>query len=103
MYPAQLGWARQPTDGNYVDNSLLSSSRPVGETTLSIRRKPDSPCLHQNRTDFVIRGSSIVTALPEDSADAELLALASRAAALTEFKVRVEPDPFARRGASPRL
>ena len=92
-YTAQLAWGRQPSDGDYVDNSLLSTSRPDGETTLSIRREPDSPCLRQNRTDFVIRGSNIVTALPEDSADAELLALASRAAALAEFKVRVEPDP----------
>ena len=93
IHPAQLAWGRQPSDGDYVDGTVLTISRPSGETTLSIRRKPDSACLQQNRTNFVIRGDDVVAALPGASADAELLALARRAAALSEFTIRVEPDP----------
>ena len=92
-YPPQLAWGREPSDADYVDDSLLSFSRPANESTLSIRRKPDSPCLQQNRTYFIIRGGDLVAALPGASADAELLAAARRAAALSEFTVRVEPDP----------
>ncbi len=75
-----------------TDNSLLSSSRPDGETTLSIRRKPDGcasgPIARTSCSREQYRGQRC-----PDSADAELLALARRAAALAEFKVRVEPDP----------
>ena len=92
-FVAQLAWGSQPNDSDYVDNSLLTASRPDGESRLSIRRKPNSGCARPNRTNFIIRGNNIVEALPEASANSDLLALARRAAALAEFDVRVEPDP----------
>lgn len=93
-FVAQLAWGTQPNDTDYVDNSLLTASRPEGESRLSIRRKPGSACARPNRTNFVIRGDNIVEALPEASANSDLLDLARRAAALAEFDVRVEPDPL---------
>ena len=91
--PAQLAWGRNPNEADYEEGTLLTSSRPAGESRISIRREPNSGCARPNRTHFFILGSDIVEALPADSADDNLLTLARRAAELTEFMVRVEPDP----------
>ena len=90
---AELAWGRNPSDADYEEGSLLSSSRPDGESRLSIRRKPGSACARPNRTNFAIRGSTIVEALPAGSAADDLHTLARRAAELAEFEIRVEPDP----------
>ena len=100
-FAAQLAWGRQPADGDYVDNRLLTLSRPDGESRLSIRRKPGGGCGRPNRTHFVIRADDVVEALPGASADADLLALARRAAALTAFEVTVAPDHSSDAVASP--
>ena len=94
-YAAHLAWG-DPGSGNltYVEDSVLTSSttRPASETRLSIVRKPGSACAVANRTHFVIRGTEVVDDLPGPSADPALTLLARRAAAVSEFDVRVEPD-----------
>ena len=102
-FPALLAWGRQPNEADeavpnedvYVEGSLLTTTRPDGESRLSIRREPGSACARANRTNFVIHGRDIVESLPAASNDGNLLALARRAAQLTEFDVRVAPDPSA--------
>ena len=89
---AQLAWGRTPDDADYEEGPLLTSSRPDGEQRVSIRRDPGARCATPNRAHFVIDGSDIVEPLPAASADADLLALARRAAELSEFEIRVEPD-----------
>ena len=91
---AQLAWGRNPSEADYEEGTLLTSSRPDGESRLAIRRKPGSGCVRPNRTHFFITGSDIVETLPDASNDANLLALAQRAAGLAEFVVRVDPDPL---------
>ena len=100
-YPAELAWGQDPRTGDYVDDSVLTLSRPPGEARLSIRRKPGSPCGAPNRTQFAIRAGDVVEALPDGSADPALLALALRAVVLTEFGVRVVPDDSTGTVASP--
>ena len=94
-YTAQLAWGSNPGDADYEEGTLLTAARPDGESRLSIRRKPGSGCVRGNRTHFFITGADIVEALPDDSNDGNLLALAERAAELTEFAIRVAPDPSA--------
>ncbi len=88
-YAAEMAWG---ASGSYVEGARLTSSRPAGEPRLSIRRKPGGGCGALNRTHFVIRGGTVVEAVDDDAAGARLLALARRAAELTDFEVRVEPD-----------
>ncbi len=90
---AELAWGRDPDDADYDEGPLLTSSRPDGETRISIRRQPNSFCARPNHTNFVIHGSGIVEPLPAGSADDDLLALARRAAELAEFEISVAPDP----------
>ena len=91
-YVAQLAWGRNPADSAYGGGRVLTSSRPGDESRLSIRRSPGSACSRPNRTHFIIRGAGSVDELPDGSADADLAALARRAAEIVEFQVRVAPD-----------
>ena len=59
---------------------------------LSIVRKPGTSCAFPTETRFFISGSDVVEQLPAPSAAADLLALARRAAAVSKFDVRIEPD-----------
>ena len=90
---AELAWGRTPDDADYEEGPLLTSSRPDGEQRVSIRRKAGGVCATPNRAHFVIDGSDIVEPLPAGSADDDLLALARRAGELSEFEIRVAPDP----------
>lgn len=90
---AELAWGRDPDDADYGDGPLLTSSRPDGVQRISIRRKAGAACTAPNRAHFVIDGSRIVEPLPAGSAADDLLALARRAAELSEFEISVEPDP----------
>lgn len=90
---AELAWGRTPDDADYEEGPLLTSSRPDGVQRVSIRRAAAGTCATPNRAHFVIDGSDIVEPLPAASADADLLALARRAAELSEFAIRVAPDP----------
>ena len=90
---AELAWGRTPADADYEEGPLLTSSRPDGEQRVSIRRKAGGVCATPNRAHFVIDGSDIVEPLPAGSADDDLLALAQRAGELSEFEIRVAPDP----------
>ena len=93
FHTAQLAWGRNPGEADYEEGTLLTTSRPDGESRISIRRAPGTGCARANRTNFVIHGSDIVEALPVASNDGNLLALARRAAELSEFRISVEPDP----------
>ena len=101
VYRAQLAWGRNPSPGDFVDDSLLTISRPDGETRVSIRREPSGPCGARTRTHFLISGNDIVEALPGASADEDLFALARRAAEIAEFRIRVGPDYSSDSTASP--
>ena len=92
-FTPQMAWGADPGDSDYLDGPLLTSDRPDGASRLSIRRKPGSGCAAENRTHFVVRGGDIVEAVAGDPSGDGLLALARRAAELTTFAVRVEPDP----------
>ena len=101
VYRGQLAWGPNPREVDFVDDRLLTISRPDDETRISIRREPNGPCGAPTRTHFFISPDDIVEDLPDASADEDLLALARRAAALTEFRIRVEADPSSDRPASP--
>ena len=94
-YTAQLNW--RSTDPNQTvpppaDNFVSTLDRPTGVSRISVVRKPNSHCALPREIYFHIDGTRLVEHLPGPSADADLLALARRAAELAEFEVRLEPD-----------
>lgn len=97
FYTAQLTWVE--SDGTTavagstpIDDYLFTSDRPDGASRLSVIRKPGSLCAFPPETRFYINGADTVEDLPGTSADADLLALAKRAAEVAEFEIRLEPD-----------
>ena len=101
-HSARLGWGDPDVSGvNYVDDSILTldAARPSDDIRVSFVLNPDRGCTSPNVTHFVIGGAGVVTGTPGTD-DAALTALARRAAAVAEFKVRVQPDYAA--GAEPR-
>lgn len=91
-YTAALKWGERDSTETPVDNAVFTSDRPTGVSRISAVRKPTSHCAFPWETRYYINGSEIVEDLPGPSADADLLALARRAAEIAEFKVRIEPD-----------
>ena len=90
-YTARLSW--EPAGGTTpADNSVFTTSAPDDATRLSIVRSPGSFCAFPPEPRFFISGADIVEQLPAPSANADLLALARRAAAVSKFDVRIEPD-----------
>ena len=91
FYMAQLSW--EPAGGTTPAGShVFTSDRPDGVTRLSVIRNPSSVCAFPPETRYYIDGSNLVDDLPGPSADAELLALAQRAAEIAAFEIRLEPD-----------
>lgn len=92
-YRAELAWGTSPSDSDYRDGSVLTSSRPANERRLAIRRDAGVGCAKPHRTYFVLNSAGIVEDLPAGSADSALTARARRAATLGPFTVRVEREP----------
>ena len=93
LFTAQLSWVRSDgtTTGQFY-NSVITSARPRGVSSLSITLAPGRVCNVLNQTHFVIHGTEIVEELPGRSADPDLLALAQQAATTRDFRVRIAPD-----------
>ena len=93
LFTAQLSWVHSDgtTTGQFYD-SVITSARPRGVSSLSITLAPGRVCNVLNQTHFVIHGTEIVEELPGQSADPDLLALARQAAATRNFQVRIAPD-----------
>lgn len=90
-YTTQLTW--DPDDGTGpADNHVFTSDRPEGVSRLSAVRKSTSHCAYPSEMRFYVDGRDLVEDLPSPSADADLLALALRAAEIAAFDVRLEPD-----------
>ena len=97
-YTAELTW--DPDEGTSpVEDYVLTSDRPNGVGRLSVVRKATSACAFPPDTRFYVDGTEVVENLPGSSANADLLELARRAAAIATFEIRVEPDSSA--GAVP--
>ena len=93
-YTAQLSW--EPAGGTSpADDYVLTSDAPDGVSRISAVRKSTSVCAFPPETRFYIDGPDLVEDLPGPSADADLLALARRAAEIASFEIRVEPDDSA--------
>ena len=90
-FTAQLSWDL-PGGTTPADNSVFTTSAPEGVSRLSVVRKPRSSCAFPTETRFFISATDVVEQLPVPSADADLLALARRAAAVSTFDVRITPD-----------
>ena len=90
-FTAQLSWD-PPGATTPADNSVFTTSAPEGVSRLSIVRKPGTSCAYPTETRFFISAADVVDQLPAPSAAADLLALARRAAAVSKFDVRIEPD-----------
>lgn len=96
-FTAQLSWVAAdgttPAPGTTpADDSVFTTSAPDDSQRLSVVRKPGSACAFPTQTGFYINAGDVVSPLPASAADADLLALALRAAEVSEFDVRVVPD-----------
>ena len=70
LFTAQLSWVDSDgtTTGQFY-NSVITSARPRGVSSLSITLAPGRVCNVLNQTHFVIHGTEIVEELPGQSAD----------------------------------
>ncbi len=88
---AELQWG---TGGGFSPK-LNTSTRPADQATVQVRHVGgDTPsCSASIVLAFTIHPDEVVQALPPSGTDPDLQARAERAAAITEFNVRVTPDP----------
>ena len=91
-YTAQLRWGELAGEATPTDDYVFTSDRPEGVSRLSAVRKPTSHCAYPTEMRFYVNGAALVEDLPGPSANADLLALAKRAAEIAAFEVRLAPD-----------
>ena len=89
---AQLQWG---TSGGFNDELSTSGTARGSDTTVQVRHVGDTNprCSESIVLAFTIDPGEVVQPLPASGADPDLQARAERAAAITEFNVRVTPDP----------
>ena len=92
-YTAQLRWGELADGVTPTDDYVFTADRPEDVVSrISAVRKPTSHCAYPSEMRFYVDGADVVEDLPGPSANADLLALAKRAAEIAEFDVRLEPD-----------
>ena len=94
-YTAELTWDPDDDGTGPTDDYVFTSDRPEGVSRISAVRKPTSHCAYPTEMRFYVNGAALVEDLPGPSANADLLALAKRAAEIAAFEVRLEPDSTA--------
>ena len=94
-YTAQLRWGELADEATPTDDYVFTADRPDGVSRISAVRKATSHCAYPTEMRFYVNGTDVVEDLPGPSANADLLALAKRAAEIAAFEVRLEPDSTA--------
>ena len=87
----ELRWG---ADGDFQTEPLQTSKRADAPTTVEAKHFEDGGepnCSPQPRLSVTIDPAEVVETLPESSTDPFLAALAARAVAITDFRVRVAP------------
>ena len=94
-YTAQLRWGELADGATPTDDYVFTADRPDGVSRISAVRKATSHCAYPTEMRFYVNGTDVVEDLPGPSANADLLALAKRAAEIAEFQIRLAPDSTA--------